>query len=385
MTIKTFEREVAINQPRASYFVGGAEVVSLRHTRSLVELGHRANFYTLNPHSIGETYSGHFEELKTLEDERPDQLTIVELDQDPRALEMDIYSITPGEDKTRWYTEAMFYNRVLFEHLMNDEESTDVLFSYYQFDALAVPASRVRKNVLYLCGIPSTENNLRTSQLAMFDQLFAISDPVRDYWQQFEKRPIETITSGVAIPSKLPKKKESDSLSIVFAGRLIERKGCADLINAVASLPEDIRTKTQVTIFGTGPQQQALEQLADEQGLKPNITFAGVVDDLSEHFALSDMCVFPSRRGEGLMGVVLEAMAAGACVVSTHGNGNEPVFGNSRGILYEPGNIEALHGIIEELYRSPARRRKLGGAALKHVQEHYNWNSKTAELLEKII
>lgn len=206
-------------------------------------MGARASFYTLNPGSIGMDYSSRFLELKDLEESSPGNLRIIELDQDPRAL--DIYSITPGEDKNRWYTEAMFYNRVLFEALGGDNPPTDVLFSYYQFDALAVPSNHVRNNVLYFCGIPSTENNLRPSQLAMYDQLFAINDGVRDYWQRYDKRLIQSVSTGVHIPEgSTHERPDNDAaLSIVFAGRLIERKGCADLIKAVAHLPDDVRAK----------------------------------------------------------------------------------------------------------------------------------------------
>lgn len=376
------EREIAINQPRASYFVGGAEVVSLKHTKALLELGHRARFYTLKPDSIGQEYTTRFLELKELEDSNGDQLRIVELDQDPRAL--DIYNTMPGEDKSRWYTEAMFHNRVLFETLVRDEPPVDVLLSYYQFDALAVPTN-VRQNILYLCGIPSTENNLRTSQLAMYDQLFAINDKVKDYWQQFDQREIQAVTTGVDIPKSTSEKRENkDILSIVFAGRLIERKGCADLVTAIANLPADSRAKAHLTIIGDGPQREALERLAADKGLASQVSFEGTVDNPSDYFATADMCVFPSLRGEGLMGVVLEAMATGACVVSTYDNGNETLLGDMRGVLYEPGDIDALHKIIDDLSKDGTRRYKLGKAALAHVESNYNWAAKTAELLGKI-
>jgi len=374
---------IAVNQPRSSYFVGGSEVVSFEHVSALVEAGEDVTFYTINPTSISMPASDRYVYFKDKYASRHN-LKIIELTQDEHALP--IYSTEPGENKERWYTESMFYNRALFEAI-NDPNTTpyDILLSYYQFDALCIPSKKVARNALYLSGIPSTENSIRSSQLKMYDKVIAITDDVGYYWQKYDKRPIPTVPTGVHLyDPKLIQHKPSNRISIVFAGRLIERKGCANLIQAVSTLPLDIKKRTNVKILGEGPQRDALEKAVKSAGLNSSVQFVGLVNNPKDYFAQSDICVFPSLRGEGLMGVVLEAMSANACVVSTRQNGNDLLLDNNRGVLIEPGDITELAKSLEVLALDQKQRVAIGSLARKYVKKYHGWDKIITDLIDAI-
>lgn len=375
---------IAINQPRTSYFVGGSEVVSLEHAKSWLKRGCKVVFYTIDPTSINMPYSELFNGFREEFANHP-ALYLRELQQDPKAAS--IYRTIPGENKTRWYTEAMFYNRPLFKSLLQEDLSIDILFSYYQFDALTIPSHKVGKNVLYLSGIPNSDNSLRPSQLAMYDQLFAISQPTCDYWQRYTDQRIDVIPTGVAIPKKSHSTAfaKDDTYLIIFAGRLIERKGCTHLIEAIADLPEELRYKVKLIILGDGPQRQAIKHLVHTNNLESQIELMGVVQNPIDFFLKADLCIFPSLRGEGLMGVILEAMAAGACVISTYNNGTEPLFDNERGVLFKSGDVTALSAIMGDLLANPSKRSAIGQAAREFVSRFYSWDQQITKLYARMV
>ena len=101
---------------------------------------------------------------------------------------------------------------------------------------------------------------------------------------------------------------------IVFVGRLVEGKGCALLIDALALLYLKNQCPT-VTIIGCGPQMPDLQHLVYSYNLHGLIRFTGVlqgqalVNEVCEH----RLAVIPSTWEEPFGVVVLEAIAAG-CV-----------------------------------------------------------------------
>ena len=45
--------KIIINQPRASYFAGGAEMISLEHAVNLFKLNHEVYFFTIKLYKGG--------------------------------------------------------------------------------------------------------------------------------------------------------------------------------------------------------------------------------------------------------------------------------------------------------------------------------------------
>ena len=55
--------KIIINQPRVSYCVGGAEIISFQYAKYLSETD-SVFFITINPLSIGNNYSSHYLDFK---------------------------------------------------------------------------------------------------------------------------------------------------------------------------------------------------------------------------------------------------------------------------------------------------------------------------------
>lgn len=104
--------------------------------------------------------------------------------------------------------------------------------------------------------------------------------------------------------------------ALISVGRLVARKGHADLLDALAASP---RTDLSLTVVGDGPERGALKARAVSLGLATRTRFTGRIDDVSALATLvgtSDRFVHPARF-EGMPNAVLEALALGTPVLAT--------------------------------------------------------------------
>ena len=150
---------------------------------------------------------------------------------------------------------------------------------------------------------------------------------------------------------------------IMFVGRLVEKKGCAVLIEAVRQLGDD----WSLQIVGDGPLRADLERQA--AGLP--VEFAGSLgrQRLSAAYAEASVAVFPSVAAasgdqDGLPVALLEAMAAGCAVVASRMPGiDAAVVDGESGLLVPPGDATALAAALRRLLDDPGLRDRLAMAA----------------------
>ena len=142
-------------------------------------------------------------------------------------------------------------------------------------------------------------------------------------------------------------------LHVVFLGRLVERKGCGHLLEALATLNERYDEDYTVTIAGKGPLEAELKQKSLKLNLK-NVKFMGFVNEKEKPalLASADIAVFPSTGGESFGIVLIEAMAAGARVVLGGNNvGYTTVLSDHPDLLINPKDTVAfanrLHYFME--------------------------------------
>ncbi len=158
---------------------------------------------------------------------------------------------------------------------------------------------------------------------------------------------------------------------IGYVGRLAVEKQVEDLA-ALAGIPG-----TRLVIVGDGPQRPALEEAL------PGAVFTGFLsgDALARTVASFDLFVHPGEF-ETFCQTIQEAMASGVPVVATGRGGPLDLVENSRtGWLYEPGNLAAMRGHVEDLIGDDAKRRAFAAAAHASVQGR-TWPALSASLVE---
>ncbi len=130
--------------------------------------------------------------------------------------------------------------------------------------------------------------------------------------------------------------------TIVFLGRLVERKGCAELLRAIRFCESNPDFKnTRVIVAGDGPLRTDLEQTA--KSLSTPIEFLGFIDEAEKPLLLAsaDVAVFPATGGESFGIVLTEAMSAGSGVVLAGDNpGYRSTMADNEEVLFDPHNPE---------------------------------------------
>lgn len=209
--------KIAMIQPRTSYYIGGAEVISMEHAKMAARAGYEVDFYTSSPKSFGEKCSARYLDFRK---EHSREINIIELDQPKEFSGM--AKIMPGENKTRWFVESMFFARSLSCYMNVTARKYEIAISYFAFDGMFISKDQTDKNVLYLLGNPSNESDFRETQLAMYDKIIAVSPRVCEFWQKYTDKNISVVATGVDFARFYSLKNSgSRTLRAVFVGRLI--------------------------------------------------------------------------------------------------------------------------------------------------------------------
>jgi len=162
-------------------------------------------------------------------------------------------------------------------------------------------------------------------------------------------------------------------------GSLRPEKGYDTILAALRKMVEDFKDPFVYLVAGEGKLRPALERQADAPGLEGKVKFLGLIEDTRAFLHRLDLFVLPSYS-EGLPNALLEAMAAGRCVVATRVGGvPEIVEHGVHGILVEAGDAAGLASAVVELLRAPEHRRLLGEKARERVQAAFTLERQAVE------
>jgi glycosyltransferase involved in cell wall biosynthesis len=182
-------------------------------------------------------------------------------------------------------------------------------------------------------------------------RLLALSTALRALaWHTLPGAVIDILPNGVDTLRFAPGTARSPFM-LLFAGRLIERKGVHHLIEAVARLSEGA-SSVRLVIAGDGPERARLQALVQRYGLEARVEFLGHLpkDCLAEVYRDASVLVVPSDT-EALGNVVLEAMASGLAIITTRTGASELIDGN--GQVIEAPNPASIKVAIERYLSSP--------------------------------
>jgi len=175
--------------------------------------------------------------------------------------------------------------------------------------------------------------------------------------------------------------------AIVSIGRLIEKKGFADLIEACRLLKPRGRPFA-CEIIGEGPLEAALRAQIVEASLESCVKLAGPLtqSEIVSRLAFATIFVLPcTREADGGMDnlptVIMEAMAAGLPVISTPLGGiPEMIEHEINGELVPEHDPAAICAAMERLIADPARARKFGDRGQEMVREKFSIEANVRKL-----
>lgn len=160
---------------------------------------------------------------------------------------------------------------------------------------------------------------------------------------------------------------------LACVGALIERKGQAVAIEALAELPD-----ARLVLVGTGADEARLRALTAKLGLSQRVHFAGSVDHdvLPLLLSASDTMVLPTAN-EGIANAWVEALACGTRLVTCDvGGAREVVTGPLAGRLVAR-NVKSVAAGVRAVLAEPANRLEVAALA-----EKFSWDANAAALAD---
>lgn len=151
---------------------------------------------------------------------------------------------------------------------------------------------------------------------------------------------------------------------VVTAARLHPQKGLATLLDA-AEIAHRARPGLRWFVFGEGPLRRELEADIERRGLGAVVHLAGSRPDVDSELAAADVVAMTSMWESGPL-VVLEALALGRPVLSTHVGLAPDVIGPGQGSLVPVGDAEAMaRALVDLLVDPPAPQGWMSGSSAR--------------------
>ena len=178
-------------------------------------------------------------------------------------------------------------------------------------------------------------------------------------------------------------------LVLITASRLAIKNGLTDLIKAINILNFKMGIPAKLLILGSGPEENRLKDLADNQGVGDRVAFLGFVEqkELSKYFAVSDIFCRPSLS-EGLGNSFLEAMAFGLPVIGTPVGGIVDFLKDGEtGIFCKPGKAYSIAQAVERYDKDRDLYLRVSKNGRQLVESKYQWPviaRAIGQLLEKV-
>ena len=165
---------------------------------------------------------------------------------------------------------------------------------------------------------------------------------------------------------------------ILFVGLLIPRKG----VDKIIRITNKLRKKDVVFLLvSDGPRRKEYEAQVKELRLEKKVLFLGWRTDMHKLYQASNIFLLPSQ-GEGLPGVVMEAMSYGVPCVASNIPCIPDLIENSRtGFLCSKNNINDFANKIDKLLRNKDLRDKISKQGLNKIKE-FEWSKVLKEYEE---
>jgi glycosyltransferase involved in cell wall biosynthesis len=219
--------------------------------------------------------------------------------------------------------------------------------------------------------------------------MISVSEAIRDAAIEFgiSREKITTIHTGVDTnrfrPSGLPI--EARKPRVLFVGRLVEKKGCKILLDAMTQVQRDV-PNCELVIVGDGPLRKHLEDFAKEKNINCRFTGNLPAEGVKQELDQARLLCLPSLRAangddEGFGMVLLEAQASGVPVVtSARGGSTEGLVNGKTGFAFEPGDISELKNRVTRLLIEDELAHSMSWAARTFVAQHFDLHACTSRL-----
>ncbi len=232
------------------------------------------------------------------------------------------------------------------------------------------------------------------------DKIIVVSNATKNYVLSLGADPekVEVLHNGVdlnrfkhlsGVKDEMRKKLgiSGDACIVLTVRRLVYKNGIDTLLKS-AELAVEKNPKLVFVVVGKGPDFEEVKERIAQLGMQRNFRLTGFVsdEDLPLYYNVANLFALPSKSGEGLPLVALEAMACELPVIATNVGGTSEVMSKDYGKLVPPNSPDSLAEAIVEFSRKDL-------AVLKKelrimMEQKYSWDKnveKLGEIYEELI
>jgi len=226
------------------------------------------------------------------------------------------------------------------------------------------------------------------------DKIIVVSNATKNYVLRLGADPekIRVLHNGVDINRFRPltgvkdemRKKlgiSQDASVALTVRRLVYKNGIDTLIES-AKIAVKMNPRLVFLVVGKGPDFEKVKEKIEELGIQENFRLTGFIsdEDLPFYYNAADFFVLPSKSGEGLPLVALEAMACGVPVTATNVGGISEVMKEDYGKLVPPNSPNSLAEAILEFSCRELSTLKKDLRAM--IEQDYSWDRNVEKLVE---
>lgn len=253
----------------------------------------------------------------------------------------------------------------------------------------AARLARVPAVVHSFHGLPtrlsSRDRYLMRAGARMTDAVAAVSAPLADYAMQELGMPsakIRVIPNGVDV-ARFPLNRAgalrprlglgAETLLVGLVARFDPVKDHATMLRAFATVAARVPA-AHLVLVGDGELRTAIQAQVDQLGLQGRVHLLGIQRDMPSLLPELDLVTL-SSRAEGLPMALLEAMAAGRCIVATAVGAIPELLSDQAGVTVPPGDHDTMAGAVLRLLNDAGMRAQVGTRARERVAARYGMDT----------
>jgi glycosyltransferase involved in cell wall biosynthesis len=403
--------------------VGGLGTYALEVTQQFIKKGHEVTVFTMNdPAQDGKLRTRDI--WHGVEVYRPTPIDFSSLF--PTFVDTELREWGLG---LRFFSDVITYNVFSAAKLCNylvkkERREFDILSAHDWLSVLGGISSKRNLELPLVFHVHSTERgralgggsctveNFEAKGAEVSDGIITVSKAMREELISvgFPVHKINVIWNGVDAknkynPENIPEERvlairarygiQKDEFMLFYCGRLIAVKGIDCLIRAMPQILVDV-PHAKLVIVGMGNLYPYLEDIARQLNIQDKVIFRNEFiseDERIEHYAASDVCVFPSHY-EPFGIVSLEAMSMKKPVVvgavGTSGFKEQVIAEGTDqcGYLVDPNDPNNIAHAVKQFTQDPNHAKKLGENARKRVLAEFTWEhvaENTLNVYEKLL
>lgn len=236
--------------------------------------------------------------------------------------------------------------------------------------------------------LPAPVRSLVSRTMQQSSVLIALSSQWRDFYvHECDVSPSQVVVlpNPVRVPARVPDRSGRSQVQFLHLGRLGQRKGGYDLVNAFAALPEALRARARLVLAGDGD-VEGMRKLAAPLGDRVRVLSWIDAHERDQLLAESDVFALPSYA-EGVPMSLLEAMAAGLPGITTPVGGIPDVFSHgTEGMLVPPGDAAQLRAAMTSFISDETARLAAGRRAYERARafDVHTYARRLADIYQRI-